>query len=289
MGYRTIVISKRCKLDYRMGYMEVRESSTRRVLLSEIDLLVIENPAVSLTGILLEKLLDEKIDVVFCDSTHNPMANLIPLYGSVDCSRKLRTQIAWPEKIKGEAWTVIVAEKIRKQAEYLHVLGYEAESGLIRSYLPELQYRDATNREGHSAKVYFNALFGMDFTRNQDTTINAALNYGYALLLSIVNREVVAKGYNTQLGFFHDNIFNPFNLSSDLMEPFRIVVDRFVYNQRFASFGTEEKHRMLELFQTELGIDNTRQYFTNAVKIYVKSVFDAINENDMNRILFYRL
>ena len=40
------------------------------------------------------------------------------------------------------------------------------------------------------AKVYFNGLFGMEFTRSADTVTNSALNYGYALLLSVFNREI---------------------------------------------------------------------------------------------------
>ena len=87
---------------------------------------------------------------------------------------------------------------------------------------------DVTNREGHAAKVYFNALFGKDFTRTEECPINAALNYGYALILSCFNREIVSNGYITQIGLFHDNMFNPYNLSSDLMEPYRVVVDRMV-------------------------------------------------------------
>ncbi len=80
-------------------------------------------------------------------------------------------------------------------------------------YINEIEFGDVTNREGHAAKVYFNALFGMDFTRSAENVTNAALNYGYSLLLSTFNRCVVANGYITQLGLFHDNVFNQFNLS----------------------------------------------------------------------------
>ena len=94
------------------------------------------------------------------------------------------------------------------------------EAELLQGYLEEITYGDATNREGHAAKVYFNALFGKDFTRTDDLLINTALNYGYSILLSAFNREIVLNGYLTQLGLFHDNMFNRFNLASDLMEPF---------------------------------------------------------------------
>lgn len=289
MSFRTVVIANRCKLDYKMNYLEVRREETKRILLDDIHTIIIENPAVSLTGCLVEALMDKKIKVIFCDSKRNPQSELIPYYGSHDCSRKIKTQIDWDEELKGEVWTRIVKEKIRKQADFLRELNKAEEESMLRNYIEEMEYRDTSNREGHAAKVYFNALFGKDFTRNDDNTINAALNYGYSLVLSAINREVVANGYLTQLGFCHDNMYNQFNLSCDLMEPFRILVDRFVYANPFSEFSVDEKHRMLEILQIEIGINNTRQILVNGIKIYVKSIFDAINEKDPSLITFYGL
>lgn len=289
MGYRTVVISERSKLDYRMNFLEVRGEKTKKIHLDDIDVLMIENPTVSLTGCLLEACMDKKIKVIFCDRKHNPQAELIPYYGSHDCSRKLKKQIHWQDELKGHAWTLIVREKIKKQADFLRELGKYKEASMLEGYIEELSYRDETNREGHAAKVYFNALFGMDFVRDDENVTNAALNYGYALILSVFNREVVSNGYNTELGFFHDSIFNPFNLSSDLMEPFRILVDRFVFEQKFSKFETDEKHTMATLLQKEVRINGTKQVLPNAIKIYVKSISDAMNEQDLSYISFYTL
>lgn len=99
---------------------------------------------------------------------------------------------------------------------------------MLYEYITQIEFGDATNREGHAAKVYFNALFGLDFTRSAENSINSALNYGYSLLLSTCARETALNGYITQIGLFHDNIFNQFNLASDLMEPFRPIVDNLV-------------------------------------------------------------
>ena len=69
MSWRTVVITSRCKLDYKMGFMVVRSEETRKIFLDEIAILLIENPAVSLTGCLLEALVEKKIRVVFCDAS----------------------------------------------------------------------------------------------------------------------------------------------------------------------------------------------------------------------------
>lgn len=150
----------------------------QKVFLDEIAVLLIENPAVSLTGCLLEALVEKKVRVIFCDAKRTPTSALVPYYNSYDCSRKIKAQIAWSDDVKGAIWADIVAEKIRKQAEHLEDIQKHDEAEMLRSYLPQIELHDATNREGHSAKVYFNALFGMDFTRSEENITNAALNYG---------------------------------------------------------------------------------------------------------------
>ena len=160
MSWRTVVISSNAKLDYQMGYMVVRRMETWKIHLSEMEILI------------------------FCDEKRNPSSELISYYGSHDTSTKIRTQITWKEEVKKAVWTEIVAEKIRKQAEHLEYWNL-SEADMLYGYIKELPFADATNREGHAAKVYFNALFGLDFTRTEENSINAALNYGYSLLLSV--------------------------------------------------------------------------------------------------------
>ena len=287
MSWRIVVISKRAKLDYQMGCMVVRNEEVTKIHLGEISTVLIESTAVSITTSLLSELTKKKIKVIFCDEKRNPSSELIGYYGSHDTSNKVRKQIQWSRNIKDAVWTEIVTEKIRKQKELLEYLGKE-ESGVLQSYLNEICWNDETNREGHAAKVYFNALFGLAFTRTEDCVVNAALNYGYSIILSAFTREIVAGGYITQLGLFHDNMFNKFNFASDLMEPFRILVDREVVNMAVTEFAQEEKMRLVNILNQEVIIDGKKQYVNNAVKIYCKSVFDALNENDSALIRFYQ-
>ena len=287
MTWRTIVISKRAKLDYQLGYMVVRNEKVTKIHLGEISTVLIESTAVSITTSLLAELTKKKIKVIFCDEKRNPSSELIGYYGSHDTSNKVRKQIQWNSNIKDAVWTEIVTEKIRKQKELLEYLGKE-ESGVLQSYVDEICWKDETNREGHAAKVYFNALFGLSFTRTEDSLVNAALNYGYSIILSAFTREIVAGGYITQLGLFHDNMFNQFNFASDLMEPFRILVDREVVNMSMTEFAQDEKMRLVNILNQEVMIDGRKQYVNNAIKIYCKSVFDALNENDSALIRFYQ-
>ena len=286
MSWRVIVITKRAKLDLQLGKMVVRSDETVKIVLSEISTIIIESTAVSLTTSLIAELAKRKIKVIFCDEKRNPSCELVNYYGSHDTSNKVRRQIAWKQSTKEAVWTEIVTEKIRKQKELLEASGKE-ESALLASYLREIVWNDETNREGHAAKVYFNALFGLDFTRTEDNFVNAGLNYGYSIILSAFTREVVANGYITQLGLFHDNMFNQFNLASDLMEPFRILVDREVIGMKLLQFEHEEKMQLVNILNQEIQIDGKTQYVNNAIKIYCKSVFDALEEDDSSLIRFY--
>lgn len=289
MSWRTVVVSKSAKLDYQMGYMVVRQEETTKIFLNEISIVLIETTAISITGSLMSELVKNKIKVIFCDEKRNPSSELVPYYGSHDTSAKIRNQIAWSDDIKATVWTEIVTEKIRKQKELLERIGKCKETKLLQNYIEEVQYGDSTNREGHAAKVYFNALFGKDFTRTSESNINAALNYGYSIILSAFTREVVANGYITQIGLFHDNMFNPFNLASDLMEPFRPLVDQMVYDMKLQVFEKNEKMALVDILNQTVHINERAEYVNNAVKVYCKSIFDALNDKDVAMIKFYYL
>lgn len=287
MSWRTVVIKSNAKLDYQMGFLVVRRDVATKIHISEITNLIIESTAVSLTAALLCELMKNKVKVVFCDEKRNPSSELIPYYGSHDTSAKIKKQIAWTNETKALVWTEIVSEKIRKQAETLEYY-FKSEADLLYGYIKEIEIGDTTNREGFAAKVYFNSLFGMDFTRTEANSTNAALNYGYGIILSCFNREIAANGYITQIGLFHDNMFNQFNLGSDIMEPFRPIIDRAVKELKPVKFEHEEKMEILSVLNEQVIINGRTETVDNAIGIYCRSVFDAMNENDVSQIKFYR-
>lgn len=286
MSWRTVVIYNHCKLDYSMGYMVARTvEKTTKVYLDEISILVIEITACSVTAALMNELIKKKVKVIFCDEKHNPSHELVPLYGNHACSLKLKLQISWEENAKNMVWTAIVAEKIKNQSLLLKSFGFKQYS-ILENYLKELEFNDQTNREGHAAKVYFNAIFGKNFSRNADDCINAMLNFGYSLLLSVFNREVVCSGYLTQLGLFHDNRFNQFNLSCDLMEPFRPYVDGLVFRTQPKQFEKAERLKLYNMLNSEIIINGRKNTLLNGIKIYCKSIFDAVEQQDISLVHF---
>lgn len=272
MSWRTVVITKHVKLSYKNGYLIVRGEQEQMIHLSEIHTLLIDTTRAVLTAYLISELLKQKIKVIFCDEKRQPESEIVPYYGAHNTSKKIKAQLAWSISAQQEIWTAVIAEKIQQQQRLLNKLGLPAAQKL-KNYLADLQLYDVTNREGHAAKVYFNALFGKDFVRESDDTINIALNYGYTILLSTFNKEIVSQGYLTQIGLKHTNQFNYFNLSSDLMEPFRPVVDALVYNNMNDTFDTAYKLQLVNLLNEQVIIQGQKHFVTMAIHLYLKSVF----------------
>ncbi|HEY8444549.1 MAG TPA: type II CRISPR-associated endonuclease Cas1 [Bacilli bacterium] len=138
-----------------------------------------------------------------------------------------------------------------------------------------------TNREGHAAKVYFNALFGKSFNRNEKNDINSSLNYGYTIILSQFNREIVARGFLTQLGLNHRNEFNFFNFSCDLMEPFRVIVDSFVYDNIGRTFDYNYKIDLVNLLNKKVLYCGKSYFLSNCIELYVENITDFLSSGKL--------
>ena len=286
MSFRTVVVKERCKLDLKLNYLVCRKDDEQRIYLPEISYLIIESTAVSLTSALLCELVKNNVKVIFCDEKHNPISELIPLYGVHNSSKRIKEQLSWKEETKGVIWKTIIKDKILKQREILIKNKLSIEADMLLGYASEVLPFDESNREGHSAKVYFNALFGKEFIRQSDSFHSNCLNYGYTILLSCFNREITKSGYLTQLGIWHKIEFNQFNLSSDLMEPFRPLIDRLVLGLKE---NEDFKEKILEIFKLQIRINDKLVFFENAISIYTQSVFNALENDDESLVLSYEL
>lgn len=248
MSFRTVVISKQSKLSYKNRFLVVKQEDDEKYIhLSEIDTIIVDSISTVITNYLLKELSDNKINIIFCDEKHNPFGEISSYYSRHNTSKQIKKQIAWKQKDKNILWQKIIRNKILNQATLLKKIKCNKYRMLL-DYVDEIEIGDKTNREGHAAKVYFNLLFGSNFIRHNDDNINSALNYGYAILLSTINKEVIANGYLTQLGINHKNEFNQFNLSCDLMEPFRVIIDNFVYFNKERELDTNYRMDIVNIF-----------------------------------------
>ena len=278
MGWRTVVVNTHSKLSYKNNHLIFKDASrTELIHLSEVDILLLETTDIVLSTMLIKRLVDENILVIFCDDKRLPTAMLMPYYARHDSSLQLSNQITWSEDVKAEVWTTIIAQKILNQAMYLGDCGFFEKSQSVTDLYNGLELFDPSNREGHAARIYFNTLFGNDFSREQDNDINAALDYGYTLILSMFAREVVVCGCMTQFGLKHANQFNQFNLASDVMEPFRPIIDRIVYENRNNDF-VKIKRELFTIFSDTFLYNGKEMYLSNIISDYTKKVIKTLNQ-----------
>ena len=287
MSFRTIVITKQSKLSYKNRFLVVKQEDDEKYIhLSEIDTIIVDSISTVITSYLLKELSDNKINIIFCDEKHNPFGEISSYYSRHNTSKQIKKQIAWKQKEKNVLWQKIIRNKILNQATLLKKIKCSKYKMLL-DYIDEIEIGDKTNREGHAAKVYFNLLFGNDFIRHNDDNINSALNYGYAILLSTINKEVIANGYLTQLGINHKNEFNQFNLSCDLMEPFRVIIDNFVYFNKERELDTNYKMDIVNIFNQPYKFQNKSYSLKDVIKFYVKKTLDSVENIENYKDFIY--
>ena len=253
-----------------------KEDDTAKVHLSEFQTLVLHTNQVYISAYLMSELSKAKISLVVSDERHDPVGQYLPLYGAHNTSARIDEQLEWGPVAKKQVWQRIIKDKIAHQARVLGVRAREADAAILEKVVAEVRSGDSTHREAHAAHIYFPALFGPGFSRDDETPINAALNYGYALLLSSINREIVARGYLTQQGICHCNEFNQFNLSCDFMEPFRPIVDRIVFDNVQGDFTKDDKLLLVDMFNQAIPYRGGSYRVSSVISLYVKDCLDAL-------------
>ncbi|MBC1568262.1 type II CRISPR-associated endonuclease Cas1 [Listeria sp. FSL L7-1425] len=278
MGWRTVVVNSHSKLSYKNQHLVFKSAYQHEMIhLSEVDVLILETTDITLTTMLINCLVAENILILFCDDKRLPIGKVLPFYGRHDSSLQLSKQLGWDSELKSEVWTEIISQKILNQSTFLSMLNYDEKADSLIKLHETLEIFDPTNREGHAARIYFNQLFGNNFTREQENDINSGLNYGYTLLLSVFARELVKSGCMTQFGLKHSNQFNDFNFASDIMEPFRPLVDQIVYEKRNEDFQVI-KRSLFELFNKQFDYNDQHMFLTNIASDYTKKIVKVLNE-----------
>lgn len=255
-----------------------KEDDTAKVHLSEFQTLVLHTNQVFISAYLMSELAKSKISLVVSDERHDPVGQYLPLYGAHNTSARIEEQLEWGPVAKKQVWQRVIKDKIIHQSRVLNTRAREDDAAQLEKIALEVRSGDSTNREAHAAHVYFRSLFGPNFSRDDDTPVNAALNYGYALLLSSVNREIVSRGYLTQEGICHHNDFNQFNLSCDFMEPFRPIVDRIVFDNIEGEFTKDDKLLLVDMLNQTIPYRGGAYRVASVISLYVKDCLDALSK-----------
>lgn len=270
MGWRSVIITQHAKLTYSMNMMIVQtRDGINQIPIRDINLLLVSTSQAVITSALISKLAENQSKIIFVDDKYQPVSETIGYYPNSRNLAKLEHQFNWDKKQKELLWTKIVARKIQNQIKVLQ--NYNLVWDDVQNELDQMELNDSTNREAAAARKYFISMFGKDFIRRNSGVINAALDYGYAILLSAFNREIAVNGYLSYLGINHHSQENQFNLGSDLMEPFRPFVDYWVKaHENIDEFTSDIKFGLVELLSLEIKFNGRKTLLSNAITVYVR-------------------
>lgn len=290
MGWRVIYIDlgEYCSLYLDNLKMENSQRDKELIIpLKDIHTLIIDNYKTVLSTQLINAFTKYNINVVLCNIQHMPQSLIIPHQGSKSAPMMLRKQLSWTNVTKSIVHMNIVKAKIYNQLNLLKFTNCDIESiTMVESFYNTLEIGDTTNREGLAAKVYFRALFGKTFKRFKDDVINDGLNYGYSILRSQISKAILAKGLHPSLGFFHHGPENHFNLSDDFIEPFRPLIDIYVYEFMLEEQVLTKDHRLNLIIQTTKDIyyKNLKHTFFNVINQYIDGIIAYVETGDLTKI-----
>ena len=289
MSYRVIYIEKCEYLRLYLDNLKVEVKNDSLLFpISDIQILVIDNYQSNMSVPLINKLTDYNVCTIICGVDHLPKSYILPMNGHFSSSGNIFKQICWDEKRKNDLHAMIVKLKILNQIEILKMnqKNFDVVKKLYE-FATSIVSGDKSNREGLAAKMYFRELFGDSFIRFEEDVINAGLNYGYAIFRSLITSIIVAKGYIANIGIFHKGKQNMFNLSDDIIEVFRPIVDDYVYKEMMEDILFKQSHReaLIQLTNKKIMIDDKKQTVSNAISLYLDSIFKYL-DGEIDSILY---
>ncbi len=271
--------------------VSVKEETIAEAPLMHLQQVIVTGRGVSLSSDVIAACCLDGIPIHFLDSRGLPYAGLYSsgLTGTV-LSR--REQLAAYNDARGlEVGRLLAGAKIANQAALLRYMAKYRKEAAPEQYT---LLRDAAERvaghqselwaiqgtriddvrelllsvEGRAAHYYWAALEQIipaeyhwpgRSGRDAQDPLNAALNYGYGILYSQIERALVLAGLDPYAGYVHADRPGKLSLVYDLVEPFRVpAVDRVIV-------GLANKHTSVVLDERHRLDDSTRRFLAEQV------------------------
>lgn len=262
-----------------------KENASSKIPLEDISYVLIEDSTTVLTTRLLAEFGKNAIALIICDETFEPTSIMYPYNYHFKQLEVFSRQLEITEDIKNEFWSQIVKRKIENSVRVLEMTSKEEfPISKLNEYVNEVIDGDIKNREGLAAKMYFRSIFGSDFIRFYDDKINAALNYGYTIIASAIIRNLAVFGLNTYLGIHHNSKINNFNLAYDFLEPYRSIVDKYVFdNQDEIVFplSFEFRKKLINLLNKEVLHNNKKYTVEYSISLLIKSYIKSFSTGEI--------
>lgn len=292
MSWRVLYVEESESLSLYLDNVKVKRGTVELMFpLNDIAMVVIDNYKLLITINLFLAFSSRNIPVVICGDNHHPFNITLPLNGHYNSSKIFLDQINWDKNLKAKFWKIYIKQKIRNQLFVVKKAKPENEAtiSILSNYIEEVVDMDETNREGLAAKIYFKSIFGQSFSRHSNDTINACLDYGYSIIRAVISKCIIAKGLNSQLGIFHKGPSNYFNLSDDVIEIFRPIIDLYVYNHFLNEkiFTREHRIKILEIINKKILIDEQKITINHAVEKVIDGIIKFFKDGQVDSLITF--
>lgn len=278
MAYRNIFIANTAKLSTKNEQLIVDNGESFSFPIEDIRCVLIEDYHSTVSTALISKFAEAGVTLLVCNDRHIPTAALNPINIYSRQLKQIKLQFDSSLPFRKRLWQQIVNAKILNQAKCLEINGISGYEELT-IMTKDIKSGDPANVEGRAAAFYFKRLFGSDFRRTEETPLNAALNYGYAVIRAVICRTICLYGFEPSLGIHHCSELNNFNLADDLIEPFRPFVDSVVKKTLFDYnvFDTRDKAELVRSLNATMLIKGKKFSIANAIEAVVQSYAECLN------------
>ena len=280
---RTIYIGNPTYLKLKDNQLKIEDAETRETIgsipIEDLGFLVLDHYQMTMSHQLIVALQQNNVAIISCDESHLPLGLMLPMSGHVEHSERLKYQINMSEPLRKQLWKQTVEAKIFQQKALLSKFGFVEEP--MQNYLTNVKSGDTSNMEGIAAQYYWKQLFD-NFTRERNgDAANNLLNFGYAILRSMVARALVSSGLNPTIGIFHRNKYNAFCLADDIMEPYRPYVDELVLEWmqkpfRPTEMNKEAKAHLLKIATKDVKMDGLTRPLLTSLSMTTSSLYKCM-------------
>lgn len=274
MGWRSLMISRPAKLRREHFSLAIEQEQTAYVPFEDIAVIVLNHREINLSHPVLSACAEYGIGLYATGDNHQPNGVFLPFLSHSRTTRLMRQQLGISRPLTKQAWANIVRRKIENQARCLR-LCQRGDATPLDALARRVRSGDGDNLESQAAAIYFPQLFGPGFHRGQERWVNAALDYGYAVLRGAIARGLVAHGFHPSLGIFHASEQNAFNLADDLIEVFRPIVDLHV--AKCSSITEEEltpsdKAALIAVLNIDVSMPQGKMSVLSAIEYSIESL-----------------
>lgn len=293
MVKRTLHFSNPAHLSFSNAQLVIdlkgEQKITKTIPIEDIGIVILEHPQITLSMSVLDALIKANVALISCDDHYMPSGMFLPLDGHHTQTERIRNQLNSSEPLKKQLWQQTIKCKIENQAAVLEKLGLD--STRLKLLATKVLSGDTSNLEAQAAAYYWQQLYGSDFVRSRKMeSPNAQLNYGYAILRSLVARALSASGMYPSVGIHHRNKYNAFCLADDIMEPYRPFVDwqvlhMFDGTELETGLTKDQKIKLLSLPQLDISIQQLTRPMFHAVSLTTASLYKCF-EGEIRKVSY---